>query len=388
MYAYFDWAATSPLCPAARDAMQPWLGMRYGNPSSLHRYGKAARLALEEARHQVAALMGADSAEVVFTSGATEADNLAVRGAAWAMREDRGARHVVVSAIEHPAVLRAAQWLEREGFEVDTVAVDTSGVLATRDVHRILRADSAVVSVMAVNNEVGTLQDVAEIAALAHEVGALFHCDAVQAAACQHVDVHRWGVDLLSLSSHKIGGPPGAGALFVRRGVTLRPLLVGGEQENQRRAGTENLPALVGFGAAAAALSEELEARVKSMTRIGRMLHEGLQQGVPGLQCVADPASRAPHIACYLFEGVDAETLLFALDMEGVAVSSGSACSSHTIEPSPVLLAMGFGVARARSAIRFSWGPTTTEAEVRHLLDVLPPLVERNRLAQRQGAAL
>jgi cysteine desulfurase len=365
--------------------MEPWLGARFGNPSSLHVRGRAARMALEGAREQVAALIGADPGEIVFTSGATEADNCAVRGGAWAMREDGGRRHVLVSAIEHPAVLRSAEWLAREGFEIEIVPVPPDGVVDPAEIRARLRPDTALVSLMAVNNELGTRQPVAEAAALAHEVGALFHCDAVQAASFEAIDVAAWGVDLLSLSAHKIGGPQGVGALYVGRGFALLPLVLGGEQENQRRAGTENLAGAVGFGAAAAEAGDARGPRLVALTRMAATLREAVPARIPGTTVVGRPDRLGPHISTFLFDGVDAETLLFALDMDGVAASSGSACSSHTLEPSPVLLALGLDRKTALSSLRLSWGPSTSDGEIDHFLAVLPRLVERNRARATAG---
>lgn len=380
---YLDWAATAPLLPRAREAMLPWLTDRFGNPSSLHGYGKRARLAVHDAREAVAALVGAPPSTIVFTSGATEADNLAVRGGAWAARGEHGRRHVLASAIEHPAVLAAHDALEREGFDVERIPVGLSGAVTPEDVARRIRPDTALVSLMAVSNEVGTIQPVAEVAAIARRAGALFHCDAVQAAAGEVIDVIRCDIDLLCLSAHKMGGPQGAGALYVREGLAIVPQMRGGQQENQRRAGTENVAALVGFGAAAREVVATREARGAALRRLEHVLVDGVTTRVTGAHRVGAAGCHAPHIACFVFSGTDGETLLFALDMAGIAASSGAACSSRSLEPSPVLLAMGFSRDEAASAIRFSWGPTTAEAEVERLLAVLPGLVDQNRKAGR-----
>lgn len=382
---YLDWAATAPLSSEAREAMLPWLGGRFGNASSLHARGKRARLAVQAARESLAGLLGTSPAAIVFTSGATEADNLALRGGAWAMREEAGRRHVLVSAIEHAAVLRASDALAREGFDVEHIPVGADGVVDAARVATQVRADTAVVSLMAVSNEIGTLQPVTEVAALARAAGALVHCDAVQAAGWQAIDAERWGVDLLCISAHKMGGPQGAGALFVRPGLSLVPQIVGGEQENQRRAGTENVAAIVGFGAAAAAVCSGRKARFEALRHVERRLMEGLFERVPHVQRVGAEGALAPHIACVHFGGVHAETLLYALDMNGVAVSSGAACASRSLEPAPALLAMGLSPSEASSTLRFSWGSATTDNEIDRVLEVLPRLVEQNRATQSRA---
>lgn len=383
---YLDWAATAPLSTWAREAMLPWLTDRFGNPSSLHGVGKRARLAVQDAREAVAALVGAAPSTIVFTSGATEADNLAVRGGAWAAREEHGRRHVLASAIEHPAVLAAHDALKREGFDVERIPVGLSGVVDPEDAARRIGPDTALVSLMAVSNEVGTIQPVAQVAAIARRAGALFHCDAAQAATSELLDIARSDIDLLCLSAHKMGGPQGAGALYVREGLALVPQMRGGQQENQRRAGTENVAALVGFGAVAREVVATRETKMATLRRLERALVDGVISRVRGARRVGTAGCHAPHIASFLLSETDGETLLFALDMAGIAASSGAACSSRTLEPSPVLLAMGFSREEAASAIRFSWGATTTDADVERLLTVLPNLVEQNRHAGRSAS--
>ncbi|MBM3461936.1 MAG: cysteine desulfurase [Armatimonadetes bacterium] len=377
---YLDWAATAPLSREARDAMAPYLAGDFGNPSSLHAAGRRTRLAVEAAREQVAAAIGAQPAEVIFTSGATEADNLALLGAVRASTR----RHVVVSAVEHPAILRAAEWLEREGYEVSRVAPDRKGFVHAAEVGAAIRDDTALVALMAVNNETGVVQPVAEVAALAHAAGALMLCDAVQALGTRPISVREWNVDLLSLSSHKVGGPQGAGALYCRSGVDLAPLLMGGEQERGRRGGTENVPAIVGMGAAVAAAVAEPEARTARLVDVLRAVEYGVLTSVLDILVVGVGTTRVPNITCVQFEEADAETLLAALDMAGVAASSGSACSSHTMEASHVLLAMGMSETEARACVRFSWGPTTRAEDIGRLLNPLPELVARSREAARR----
>lgn len=364
MTLYFDHAATAPLLPEARRAMLEVLDGEAGNPSSLHAPGRRTRMLLEEARERCAAALGAHVEEIVFTSGATESDNLAVLGT---VRLAPSGSHVLLSAVEHPAVRQAGERLALEGYRVETVPVDREGRVDPADVARRLRSDTCLVSVMAVNNEVGTVQPVAEIAALCQ--GVPFHTDAVQAPGTS-LD----GVDLLSLSGHKLGGAPGAGLLYVRRGRTLAPLLHGGGQEDSRRPGTENVPAVT---ALAAALEKPCDgARVRALRE---RLEAGLA-GLPGATLLAAGAQRAPHISSWVFEGLPAESVLVALDLEGVAASSGSACSSHSIEPSPVLLAMGYTEAEARGLVRFSLGRTTSDKDVDRLLALM-----RDLLARLQG---
>jgi cysteine desulfurase len=378
MRIYLDHNATTPLDPAVADAMMPALREEFGNPSSIHHFGQRAKAAVDEARTEVAALVGGDPSEIVFTSGGTEADNLAIRGAAIALGAT-GRRHLIASAIEHEAVLVTLKALARDGYAVDLLPVDAAGLVSADSLRRAMRDDTALVSVMQANNEVGTVQPLAELARVAHERGALFHSDVVQAVGKIPVDVGALGVDLAALSAHKFSGPKGAGALWVRRGVRLVSHMTGGRQERSRRAGTENVPAIVGLGAAAklarsrpatdgprvAALRDRFEAAVLSAVRGSAVNGAG--------------APRLPNTANISFDGIEAESLLIALDLEGIAVSTGSACSSGTLEPSHVLMAMGLSSRRVQSSIRFSLGPGTTSVEMDRVVAVLPPLVERLR---------
>lgn len=380
--AYFDWAASAPLSKVSREAMLDIMPRLVGNPSSVHSCGRRLRMLLEDARAGVARAVGARPADIIFTSGGTEADNLAVFGAARAAVLRGRGRHVVVSAIEHAAVLHSAEALALEGFEISRVQPDSQGVLEVEAFRAVLRPDTALVAMMAVNNELGTIQPVAAVAEEARRAGAVFFTDAVQALGYRAIDVREWDVDLLSLSAHKVGGPVGAGALYCRPGLGIAPVLQGGAQEDQRRAGTENVMAAVGMAAAITESVSHLHDR--------GVLCEGvmekvltLRSRIAGARLVGEEALRVPYIATFLFEGVDAETLLFALDMAGVAASSGAACSSGSLEPSHVLLALGLGRKEARSALRLSWGPTTSVDEVEHLLEALPVAVERNRCAGR-----
>ena len=372
---YLDSAATTPLRPEARAALLPFLDGRFGNPSSLHRAGREARAALEDARARLARVIGASPREVVFTRGGTEADALAVLGRA---REVRGAP-VAVSAIEHKAVLATARAAEAEGSPLVVLPVDGGGVVDLAAVDAALERGPAVVSVMWANNEVGTLQPVEEIGARCRAAGVVFHSDAVQALGKVPVRADRAAVDLLSFTAHKLGGPKGVGALYVRRGTRLRPLLFGGGQEGGLRPGTEDVAGAVAFAAAAEAAEAE---RDSAMARIGALrdrLEAGLRARIPGVRVNAAGAPRLPTISNVSIPGADAEAMLAALDLAGIAASSGSACSSGAVEPSHVLVAMGLDRDAAAPSIRFSLGPWTTEGEIDRVVTVFPAIVERVR---------
>jgi cysteine desulfurase len=371
--AYLDANATTPLDPRVREAMLPYLSDEFGNASSVHRWGQRARAAVDEARERVARALGCEPAEIVFTSGGTEADNLAVKGAFLALRERGGG--IVVSAVEHPAVLEAAGALRPLGARITVTPVRGDGTL---DLEALARAcaepGTVLVSAMWANNETGVLFPVDEVARIAHANGALYHCDAVQAAGKVALDVRACGADLVSVSAHKIHGPKGAGALYVRRGVKLSPLFSGGHQERGRRGGTENVAALVGF--AAALDLAVLEERVRAMRD---RLERALVELVPGARVNGAGAPRAGNTLNLCFEGVEGEALLAALDLEGIAASSGSACSSGSLEPSPVLLAMGVPREIARGALRLSLSRMTTDAEVDYAVATIPRVLERLR---------
>jgi cysteine desulfurase len=385
MRVYLDHNATTPLAPAVLEAMAEALAGTFGNPSSVHRYGQQAKAAMDEARAAVAALLGADPSEVVFTSGGTEADNLALRGMAEA--EADGRRHLVVSAIEHEAVLNTARALARRGWQVTYLPVDRAGYVQPDTLEAAMTPETVLVSVMHANNETGTLQPIAALADIAHRHGARFHTDAVQTVGKVPVDVGALGVDLLSLSAHKFHGPKGAGALWIRRGTRLVPTLTGGRQERNRRAGTENVPAIVGLGAAARLAGAKLDAGEGSrLAALRDRLEAGILDRIPGTAVNGGPGPRVPNTTNVSFEGIEAEALLIALDLEGIAVSTGSACSSGSLEPSHVLRAMGLPPHRVQSALRFSLGATTTETEIDHVLDVLPGLVARLRQLHRVPA--
>ena len=370
---YADHAATTPPAPGVAEAMRPFLDGAFGNASSVHRRGEAARDAIEAARAEVAALFGAAPEEVVFTASGSEANNLAVLGVLETAKAPR--RRLVTSAIEHPSVIETARHAEAAGFPVTWVPVGEGGIVDLGCLEEAMGDDVALVSLMRVNNEVGTIQPVAEAAALAHACGALFHSDAVQAAGKLPLDVSACGADLMTIAAHKFAGPPGAGALYVRRRVRLTPRIHGGHQERGRRAGTENLPAIVGMGVAArmaAAGCDRAEA-------LGARLAPALPAAVPGCRLNGDPARRAGSIVNLCFEGVDGEALLHALDREGIVVSTGSACSAAAPGPSHVLIAMGLSAEDAHASVRFSFGRGNRAADVDRILSVVPEVVRRLR---------
>jgi cysteine desulfurase len=383
---YFDHNATTPLHPAALDAVTRALADDFGNASSVHAFGQRAKAHLDTARVRVAALIGAEPADVVFTAGGTEADNFAVRGVAEAF-EARGRRHLVCSAIEHEAVLNTCRHLARRGWTHSVIPPTADGRITPEALREVVTPQTAIVAVMHANNEIGTVQDVASLADVAHEAGAVFHTDAVQSVGKIPVDVEALGVDLLALAGHKFGGPKGTGALWIRRGTRIVPILTGGKHERNRRAGTENVPALVGLGVAADEAGRALAAHARDVGRLRDRLERGILTAVPGTVVNGAVDARVPNTTNISFERVEAESLLIALDLEGIAVSTGSACSSGTLEPSHVLKAMRLPPGRTQGALRFSLGPGNTAAEVDHLLRLLPALVEKLRSLTRMPAA-
>lgn len=378
MRAYFDHNATTPVDPAAAEAMVRVLREDFGNPSSVHRYGQQAKAVMDEARTAVSALIGAEPSELVFTSGGTESDNFAIRGAAEAL-EPAGRRHLIATAIEHEAVLVTLKALARRGWKVTLLPVDQTGIVSPAALEEALTDDTALVSVMHANNELGTLQPVQALARLARARGALVHTDAVQSIGKVAVDARALGVDLLSLSAHKFNGPKGAGALWIRRGTRILPVMTGGKHERARRAGTENVPAIAGLGVAARLAASGLADKAARIGALRDRLEAEILRRVPGTIVNGAPDARVPNTTNISFDRIEAESLLIALDLEGIAVSTGAACSSGTLEPSHVLRAMGLPTHRAQNSIRFSLGAGNTEAEVDYLLDKLPKAVEKLR---------
>jgi cysteine desulfurase len=374
---YLDHAATTPVHPAVRRAMEPYLQQEFGNPSSLSPLGRRAAAALAQARIQVAGVLGCHDDEVVFTSGGSESDNAALKGVALARR---GARHLVTTTIEHSAVLAAARDLhERFGVEVTRVPVGESGIVDPAAVAAALRPDTGLVSVMLANNEIGTIQPVAEVARLARRRGVLVHTDAVQAAGLLDLDVDRLGVDLLSLSAHKFYAPKGVGVLYVRRGTPLVPLVHGGDQERGLRAGTENVAGAVACGAALALVDAHRAATGARLTALRERLVAGIEAAVPGALLNGDRERRLPGHASFCFRDVQGETILLELEREDVYASSGSACHAGAQEPSHVLLAIGRSPELAHTALRLTLGAPTTDADVDRALALLPPVIARLR---------
>ncbi|MGD0361447.1 MAG: cysteine desulfurase family protein [Bryobacteraceae bacterium] len=377
---YFDHNATTPVSPEVLETAVACLGQVYGNASSIHHFGQAAKQRLENARRQTAALIGSQPREIVFVSGGTEADNLALFGTArHGQHAGRASRHVVTTTIEHPAVLNACAQLEREGTDVTYVPVGAGGIVDPDDVRRALRPDTVLVSVMHANNELGTVQPVAEIAAMAHEAGAYMHVDGVQASGKIPVDVDALGVDFYSVSGHKIYAPKGIGALYVRRGTRLSAILFGGHHERERRPGTENVPGAAAFGCAAELAGVQLETEARRVGRLRDRLESAILERIAHTGVNGRRSARTPNTANLYFDGLEGEALVIALDLRGFAVSSGAACSSGAVEPSHVLTAIGLTADRARASIRFSLGRANTAEQVDALVEAVAAAVTHLR---------
>jgi cysteine desulfurase len=384
MHIYLDYNATTPVDRAVLEAMLPYFAENFGNASSIHSSGQRGRSAVDAARDSVAALIGAKPAEVVFTSGGTEADNLALFGSVMASNQSR--KHVITTAIEHHAVLNAAQALEKQGIDVTYVSVGSGGVVDPQDIRRALRPETILISVMHANNELGTIQRIEEIGRIAAEADVYFHCDAVQSAGKMPLDVNRLGVDLLSVSAHKIYGPKGVGALYVRTGTPLAPQFHGGHHERDRRPGTENVSGIVGFGKAAELAKMNCEA---DAVRIG-VFRDRMEEMLTSLESVhvnGDRGRRVANTTNLAFAGAGGEALVIALDLQGISCSTGAACSSGAVEPSHVLLAIGLTADEARSSLRFSVGRATTSDEIDRAIAIIPPTVERLRALSPRTSA-
>jgi len=371
---YLDNNATTPLLPEVFEAMRPYFGDQFGNASSIHHHGQNTRAAVEDARDSVAALLGCHASEIIFTSGGTEADNLAIAGLVGA------GEHVITSSIEHHAVLLACKHLEEIGVQVTVLPVDGRSLVDPADVRRALRPNTKLISVMMANNETGVLQPVEDIGKIAAEAGAYFHTDAVQAAGKVKVDVKQIGCHALSISGHKIHAPQGVGVLYVRKGIPLRPLFYGGRHERSRRAGTENVPGIVGLGKAAHLAKEALDrGDDKKMSAMRDRLQQGILAQVEDAGVNGDDAPRVPNTTNIRFDYIDGEAMVIALDLKGVAVSTGAACSSGAIEPSHVLLAMGLRPGQARASLRFSLGKQTVAEDIDYALALVPEVIARLR---------
>ena len=387
MHIYLDYNATTPVDRAVLEAMLPYFADNFGNASSIHSSGQRGRSAVDAARDSVAALIGAKAAEVVFTSGGTEADNLALFGSVVASNQSR--KHVITTAIEHHAVLNAAQALEKQGIDVSYVSVGSDGVVDPQDIRRELRPETILISVMHANNELGTIQPIEEIGRIAAESDVYFHCDAVQSAGKMPLDVNRLGVDLLSVSAHKIYGPKGVGALYVRSGTPLAPQFHGGHHERDRRPGTENVPGVVGFGKAAELAKMNCETDAARVAVFRDRLEEMLAGSLRSVRVNGNRNRRVANTTNLAFAGAGGEALVIALDLQGISCSTGAACSSGAVEPSHVLLAIGLTADEARSSLRFSLGSATTSDEIDRAIAIIPSTVERLRaLSPRTLAAV
>ncbi len=381
---YLDYAATTPADPQVAEAMKPYFSEKYGNPSSIHSFGQETKAAIEKAREQVAKLIAAKPEEIVFTSGGTEADNFALEGAAFA--SEKKGNHIIVSAIEHHAVTECCEFLKKRGFQITYLPVDKDGLVDPQEVKKAINDKTILVSIMHANNEIGTIEPIAEISKIIKNrnselgTGIYFHTDAVQTAGHIPVNVNELGVDLLSMSAHKLYGPKGVGALYIRKGTRMVSFLHGGGQENGRRASTENVPGIVGFGAAAElALEDVNNGESKKLIPLRDKLIKGILERVPDSQLNGHPTLRLPNNANVSIKYVEGEAMLLNLDLQGIAASTGSACSSGSLEPSHVLMAIGLSHELAHGSLRFTLGKYTTEQDIDFVLKVLPEIVAKLR---------
>ena len=374
---YLDNTATTPTHPDVVKAMLPYFTDVFGNPSSIHSYGQEGKEAIEEARVKVAELIGAQDEEIVFTSGGTEADNFALKGVAYA-NEKKG-NHIIASPIEHHAVMETCKFLEQRGFRVTFLPVDGYGLVDPDDVRRAITSETILISVMHANNEIGTIEPIAEIGKLAREAEICFHTDAVQTVGHIPVDVGEFGVDLLSLSAHKLYGPKGVGALYIRKGTKITPFMHGGEQERRRRASTENIPGIVGLGKAVELVRQEMSEEAERLTLLRDRLIEGLMEQIDHVHLNGHPRARLPNNVNVSIDFVEGESMVLNLDLEGICASTGSACSSASLEPSHVLLATGVLPEQAHGSLRLTSGRWTTEEDIQRVLEVWPRIVAKLR---------
>jgi cysteine desulfurase len=374
---YLDYAATAPVRKEVVKEMLPYFSDKFGNPSSLHSFGLEAKAAVSNARKTIANVINAEEDEIIFTSGGTESDNLAIKGVAYA-NKDKG-NHIITSKIEHHAVLNTMKELEKEGFKVTYIPVDKYGQVNPKDVENAITDDTILISIMHANNEIGTIQPISQIGKIAKKNDVIFHTDAVQSFCHLPIDVDKFNVDLLSVSSHKIGGPKGVGALYVRKGIPIKPLFNGGPHEFNKRAGTENVPGIVGFGKAAEIASKEMKKESVRLTRLRDRLINSIISSIPGVRLNGHPKNRLPNNVNFSFIGVEGEAMLLMLDSLGIAASTGSACSSHDLSPSHVLLALDPDPVKAHGSLRFTLGHETTEEEINYVIKMLPGVVEKIR---------
>jgi len=374
---YLDNAATTPVDKRVLEAMLPYYSDVFGNPSSLHSHGQEAKKAIEEAREKVAKALGADSEEIYFTSGGSESDNWALKGVAYALKEK--GNHIITTEIEHHAVLHTCRYLEKEGFKVTYLPVDEYGLVKPEDLKKAITDKTILVSIMFANNEIGTIEPIEELVKIAHEKNIYFHTDAVQAVGNVPIDVKKLDVDLLSLSAHKIYGPKGVGALYIKKGVKIHSLIQGGTQEKNRRAGTENVPGIVGLGEAIELITKNLDSHINKLTFLRDKLINGILEKIPYTRLNGHPTKRLPGNVNVSFEFIDGESLILNLDMAGICASSGSACTSGSLEPSHVLLAIGLSKELARGSLRLTIGKDNTEEDIDKVLEALPQIVKRLR---------
>ena len=377
MFVYADNAATTRIAPQVLDAMLPYLKEEYGNPSTLYKLGREAKIAIEKAREQVAQVIGAKAEEIFFTGSGTEADNMALKGVLYGPA-GKGKKHLITTKIEHHAVLHTAMALEKEGFQVTFLSVDKNGRVDLEELKQSITPDTALVSIMAANNEVGTIQPIEEIGKICREKGVLFHTDGVQAFGHMPLDVNKMNIDLLSLSAHKINGPKGSGALYIRRGLGLRPVIEGGGQERNRRSGTENVAGIVGLGQAAQLAMETMEEESARLKALSQKLIDGVLQ-IPETILTGDPENRLPGACSFAISAIEGESLVLYLDMEGICTSTGSACSTGSLDPSHVLMAIGLSHEVSHGSLRVSLGRFNTEEEVDYIIETLPKVVEKLR---------
>lgn len=385
---YMDHAATTYVKPEVLDEMLPYFTDKFGNPSSIYFYGREAKEAMETAREKVAAAIGAEPSEIYFTSGGTESDNWAIKGAAFAGKKK--GNHIITSAIEHHAVLHTCQYLEKLGFEVTYLPVDQYGLIDPEDVRRTITDKTVLISIMTANNEIGTIAPIAQIGKIARERGVYFHTDAVQAIGSMDIDVKSLNVDMLSLSGHKFYGPKGIGALYIKKGVKIDQFMHGGAQERNRRASTENVPGIIGLGKAIELATATIPQRREHLTRLRDRLIKGITDKIPFVRLNGHPTERLPGNVNLSFEFIEGESMLLSLDLKGVAASSGSACTSGSLDPSHVLLAIGLPHETAHGSLRLTLGDDNTEEDVDYVIEILPDIVERLRqmsplFAEREG---
>ena len=374
---YLDYAATTPVDPRVVRAMLPYFSEKFGNPMSLHSFGQEAKIALEESREEVANLIGAKSNEIIFTSSATESNNLVLKGLSFANRK-RG-NHIIISQIEHPCIMESAIWLEKQGFEVTRLAVDKYGLVNPVNVRKAIKKNTILVSIIHASNEIGTIQPIREIGKICQEKGVYFHTDAAQSFGKIPLDVNKMNIDLLSASSHKIYGPKGVACLYIREGVKIEPLLHGGGQEMGFRSSTVNVSGVVGFAKACQIAKKEMKKESRCLTRLRNKLIKGVLREIPGSHLNGHPEKRLPNNANFWFEFVEGESMVIQLDLLGIAASTGSACSSAKLEPSHVLLAIGLRHEQAHGSLRLSLGRWTTEKEINFVLKVLPEIIKNLR---------